>query len=326
MKISTMLTMALTCAAITAAPQATAQTEYPSKQPITLIVPFAPGGGADLTARLVSEPLAKELGQSIVIENKPGGGGTVGARIVATSEPDGYTLLYTTPGPQLTNPFLMESLPYDPVNDLAPISTIAVVPSVLVVNKTVPVDSFPELIELAKKKPGKIRFASAGIGASSHLSGELLKVMADVEIEHVPYRGTGPAMQDVVGGRVEMAIDSLTVYQPFIDSGAVKALAVTTAERLEALPDVPAVAEFLPGFESSPVNYLSAPGGTPEPIQAKLNAALNKVLADPAVQKRMKDAGLLPGGNSIEEMRQLVASEQEKWKKVIEASGAKAGG
>lgn len=325
MKIAAMLTMALASAAIAAAPHAAAQTDYPNKQPIKLIVPFAPGGGADLTARLVSEPLAKELGQSIIIENKPGGGGTVGARIVATAEPDGYTLLYTTPGPQLTNPFLMENLPYDHVNDLAPISTIAVVPSVLVVNQSVPVDSFPELIELAKKKPGEVRFASAGIGASSHLSGELLKVMAGVQIEHVPYRGTGPAVQDVVGKRVEMAIDSLTVYQQLIESGAVKALAVTTAQPLEALPGVPPVAEFLPGFESSPVNYLSAPGGTPEPIQAKLNAALNKVLADPALQARMKQAGLLPGGNSIEEMRKLVASEQEKWKKVIESSGAKAG-
>jgi tripartite-type tricarboxylate transporter receptor subunit TctC len=326
MKFAAMFTMALAVAAMTAAPYATAQTDYPSKQPIKLIVPFAPGGGADLTARLVSEPLAKKLGQTIIVENKPGGGGTVGARIVAASAPDGYTLLYTTPGPQLTNPFLMESLPYDPVKDLAPISTIAVVPSVLVVNKSVPVKTFPELIELAKKNPGQIRFASAGIGASSHLSGELLKVMADVDIQHVPYRGTGPAVQDVVGGRVEMAIDSLTVYQQFIEAGTVKALAVTTAQRLEALPGVPAVAEFLPGFESSPVNYLSAPGGTPEPIQAKLNAALNKVLADPALQARMKQAGLLPGGNSIDEMRKLVSSEQQKWKKVIESSGAKAGG
>lgn len=324
MQTRTFLKLMLAGAAIVAAPQALAQDDYPS-QPIRLIVPFAPGGGADLTARLISEPLAQELGQAIIIDNKPGGGATVGARMVADAKPDGYTLLYTTPGPQLTNPFLMESVPYDHVNGLSPVSQIAIVPSVLVVNKTVEANSVPELIEMAKKNPHSVRFASAGIGASSHLSGELLKVMADIEIDHVPYRGTGPAVQDVVGGRVEMAIDSLTVYQPFIESGAVKALGVSTPTALESLPGVPPIAEFLDGFDSSPVNYLSAPGGTPEPILQKLNTALNKVLQNPELQQRMKQAGLLPGGNSITEMRELVASEQEKWKKVIEASGAKAG-
>ena len=325
MQVKKLVQLALASAAIAVAPQAHAQAEYPS-QPIRLVVPFAPGGGADLTARMISEPLSKELGQSIIIDNKPGGGGTVGARMVSESKPDGYTLLYTTPGPQFTNPFLMDSLPYDPVNGLTPISRIAVVPSVLVVNKTVEANTFPELVEMARKNPHGVRFASAGIGASSHLSGELLKVMADIEIDHVPYRGTGPAVQDVVGGRVEMAFDSLTVYQPFIESGAVKALGVSTPTRLESLPDVPAIAEFMPGFDSSPVNYLSAPGGTPRPILEKLNTALNKVLRNPELQQRMKQAGLLPEGNSIEEMRELVASEQQKWKKVIEASGAKAGG
>jgi len=324
MQAKTFVKLALACAAVALAPQASAQADYPS-QPIRLVVPFAPGGGADLTARMISEPLALELGQPIIIENKPGGGATVGARMVAEAKPDGYTLLYTTPGPQFTNPFLMDNLPYDPVKGLAPISRIAVVPSVLVVNKNVEANTFPELVEMARKNPHGVRFASAGIGASSHLSGELLKVIANIEIDHVPYRGTGPAVQDVVGGRVEMAFDSLTVYQPFIESGAVKALGVSTATRLDSLPNVPAIAEFLPGFESSPVNYLSAPGGTPQAIQEKLNKALNKVLQNPDLQQRMKQAGLLPGGNSIEEMRELVASEQAKWKKVIEASGAKAG-
>lgn len=323
MQPKTLLRLILACTVVTMAAPVAAQTDYPN-QPIRLVVPFAPGGGADLTARLISEPLAQELGQTIIIENKPGGGATVGARMVAEARPDGYTLLYTTPGPQFTNPFLMENMPYDPINGLSPISSIAVVPSVLVVNKTVEANSFPELIEMARKDPHGVRFASAGIGASSHLSGELLKVMADIKIDHVPYRGTGPAVQDVVGGRVEMAIDSLTVYQSFIETGAVKALGVSTPEPLESLPGVPPIANYLPGFDSSPVNYLSAPGGTPEPILEKLNTALNKVLAAPELQARMKQAGLLPGGNSIEEMRALVASEQKKWKKVIESSGAKA--
>ncbi len=299
-----------------------AQKNYPNR-PITLIVPFAPGGGADLTARLVAEPLAAELGQSVVVENKPGGGATVGARMVAESKPDGYTLLYTTPGPQLTNPFLMNKLPYDPYKGLTPISSIAVVPSVVVVNKSVKADSIPELIALAKKEPHAIRFASAGIGASSHLSGELLKVMAGIKIDHVPYRGTGPAVQDVVGQRVEMAIDSLTVYAPYIQNGDVKALGVTTLEPLDALPGVPPVAKFLPGFDASPVNYLSAPGGTPMPIVQRLNEALNKVLAKPEVQEHMRKVGLLPAGNSVKEMQAMVAREQTKWKQVIEQSGAK---
>lgn len=299
-----------------------AQGNYPSR-PITLIVPFAPGGGADLTARLVAEPLAIELGQSVVVENKPGGGATVGARLVAESKPDGYTLLYTTPGPQLTNPFLMDKLPYDPYKGLTPISSIAVVPSVVVVNKSVKANSIPELIALAKKDPHGIRFASAGIGASSHLSGELLKVMAGIQIDHVPYRGTGPAVQDVIGQRVEMAIDSLTVYAPYIQNGDVKALGVTTPEALDALPGVPPVAKFLPGFDASPVNYLSAPGGTPKVIVERLNKALNKVLDKPEVQDHMRKVGLLPAGNSVEEMQELVVREQAKWKQVIEQSGAK---
>lgn len=317
-----LLTSAIVIA--TMASSAVAQSDYPNRA-ITLIVPFAPGGGADLTARLVAAPLGEELGQTIIVENKPGGGATVGARMVADAKPDGYTLLYTTPGPQLTNPFLMDSVPYDYVKGLTPISTIAVVPSVLVVNKSVKANSVPELIELAKKNPHSIRFASAGIGASSHLSGELLKVMAGVQIDHVPYRGTGPAIQDVVGQRVEMAIDSLTVYAPYIQNGDVKALGVTTPEPLDSLPGVPPIAEFLPGFDSSPVNYLSAPGGTPEPIVQRLNEALNKVLEKPELQAHMRKVGLLPGGNTVAEMQKLVASEQAKWKDVIEKSGAKSG-
>ncbi|HEY9279845.1 MAG TPA: tripartite tricarboxylate transporter substrate binding protein [Eoetvoesiella sp.] len=302
--------------------QAQGTGDYPN-HPIRLIVPFAPGGGADMTARMVAEPLALELGQAIVVENKPGGGATVGARMVAEAKPDGYTLLYTTPGPQLTNPYLMKSLPYDPVKDLIPVSRIAIVPSVLVVNKNVKANSVKELIEEAKKKPHSVRFASAGVGASSHLSGELLKVMTGAEIDHIPYRGTGPALQDLIGGRVEMAIDSVTVYLPYIKSGDLKALGVATTMPLDALPGVPPIADTLPGFDSSPVNYLSAPGGTPEPIIAKLNAAMNKVLSQPDVKERMLKAGLLPEGNSVAEMKALVTNEQAKWKQVIERSGAK---
>lgn len=295
---------------------------YPSR-PIRLVVPFAPGGGADITARLVSEPLAKLLGQAIVVENKPGAGGTLGANMVAHAEPDGYTLLYTTPGPQITNPYLLKSLPYDPVKDLVPVSRLAVVPSVLVVTKGLPAKTVSELIADAKKRPHEIRFASAGVGASSHLAGELFKTMAKVEIDHIPYKGTGAALSDVLSGRVEMAIDSLAVYLPHIKSGAVKVLGVTTPNALPMLPGVAPVAEQLPGFDASPVNYLSAPGKTPPAIIAKLNAAVNQVLTQPEVKSRMMEMGLLPEGSTADEMAAQIKLESAKWKKVIEVSGAK---
>ncbi len=299
-----------------------ADTPYPNR-PIRLIVPFAPGGGADVTARIVAEATGKVLGQSIVVENKPGAGGTVGATTVSRATPDGYTLLYTTPGPQITNPYLMRSLPYDPERDLVPVSRLAVVPSVLVVGKQLPVDSVDGLIKYARAHPNEVRFASAGIGATSHLSGELFKRMADVQIDHIPYGGTGAALQDVLGGRVEMAIDSVAVYLPQIKSGAVKALGVTTPQELPMLPGVPPIAEQLAGFDASPVNYLSAPAGTPPAVIATLNQAVNKALDDPSVKQRMLDLGLLPSPSTPKEMADQIATERAKWKQVIEKSGAR---
>ena len=196
---------------------AQAQT-WPSS-PIRLVVPFAPGGGADLMARILAEPLAKRLGQPIVIENKPGGGATLGADIVAKAAPDGYTLLWTTPGPQITNPYLMPKLPYDPFKDFTPIATVVTAVNVLVVTPSLPVKSVAELIAYAKANPGKINFSSSGVGASSHLSGELFKTMAGIEIVHVPYRGSGPALQDLLAGNIQMAIDTVAVLLPHIQSG-----------------------------------------------------------------------------------------------------------
>ncbi|WP_249278576.1 Bug family tripartite tricarboxylate transporter substrate binding protein [Bordetella genomosp. 2] len=303
-------------------PMAPAQAEYPDR-PLRLIVPFAPGGGADLTARLVAEPLGKILGQPVVVENKPGAGGTIGATQVARAAPDGYTLLYTTPGPQITNPYLMKSLPYDPQKDLVPVSKLAVVPSVLVAGKTLPVASVRELVAYAKGHPHEVRFASAGIGASSHLAGELFKAMAGIEIDHVPYPGTGAALRDVLGGTVEIAIDSVAVYLPHIQSGAVKALGVTTPQSLPMLPGVPPIADDLAGFDASPVNYLTVPAGTPAAVIDKLNAAVAQVLAQPGLQRRMIDVGLLPESSTPQEMAAIVQREAAKWKQVIEVSGAR---
>ncbi len=295
---------------------------YPSK-PIKLVVPFAPGGAADITGRLVADSLSKRIGQPVIVENKPGGGATVGAAYVISMPADGYTLLYTTPGPQITNPYLMARLPYDP-KALVPVSRIAWVPSVLVVNAALPVKSVKELIEYARKNPGKVNFGSAGIGASSHLSGELFKSMAGIDISHVPYKGTGQVVQDLIGGNIQMTIDSLSVYLPYIKSGQVKALGIAMPQRSPAMPDLVPVSDDLKGFDATPVNYLSVRSGTSESIVQKLNSEIKAVLGDPALQDRMAKLGLFPQWSTPEDMAREIVQESDKWKDVIQKSGAKA--
>jgi len=295
---------------------------YPSK-PIRMVVPFAPGGGADIVARALATPLSKRMGQPVIVDNKPGGGATTGADAVAKATADGYTLLYTTPGPQITNPYLMAKLPYDPVADFTPVSQVAVVPSVLVVHKSLPVKNVKELIQYARANPGKLNFASAGIGSSSHLAGELFKHGAKIDIVHVPYRGTGPALQDLMGGNVSMAIDSIAVYRPHIESGMLRALAVSSKDRSPILPDVPPIADDLPGFEGSPVNYISVRSGTPKEIVVRLNREINEVLKTPEVKNYLLTNGVVPKGGTPEEMAALVQSEAAKWKQVIQTSGAR---
>ena len=295
---------------------AQAQT-YP-QSPIRLVVPFAPGGGADLMARILADPLSRRLGQPIVIENKPGGGATLGADFVAKSAPDGYTLLWTTPGPQITNPYLMPKLPYDPFRDFTAVATVVTAVNVLVVTPSLPVNSVPELIAYAKAHPGKLNFSSSGVGASSHLSGELFKMMAGIDIVHVPYRGSGPSLQDLLAGNVQMAIDTVAVLLPHIQSGRLRALGVATLERNPTLPDLQPIADTLPGFDGSSINYISAPAGTPREIVERLNREINAVLSDPDVQSRMATAGFTPIIESQPALVKRIADEQEKWKKVIE--------
>jgi tripartite-type tricarboxylate transporter receptor subunit TctC len=288
-----------------------------------MVVPFAAGGGADLVARAVAAGLAKRMAQPVIVENKPGGGGTLGADSVAKGPADGYTLMYTTPGPQITNPYLMARLPYDPVADLIPVSQVAVVSAVLVVNSTVPVKTVKELIDYARAHPGKLNFASAGIGSSSHLAGELFKHDARIDIVHVPYKGTAPALQDLLAGSVSMAIDSIAVYRPYIESRKLRALAVSSRERSPILPDVPPIADTLPGFDAAVVNYISVRSGTPKEIVARLNREINALLLTPEVKDYLQSHGVVPRGNTSEEMAALVKSESAKWKQVIQVSGAK---
>lgn len=294
---------------------------YPDR-PIHLVVPFAPGGGADTNARKIAEPWAKVLGQPIVVENKPGAGGTVGAGFVSHATPDGYTLLYTTPGQQMTGPYLFKDLSYDPFKDLVSVGKLTEGANVLVVTKTLPVKSVGKLIKYAKAHPGKLGFASSGVGSTSHLAGELFKQEAGVDIFHVPYRGTGPALNDVIGGQVPMTIDTLSVYLPHIKAGEVRALGVSTLQRSEMAPDIPAIAETLPGFEAFPINYITAPAGTPASIIAKLNKTLNQVIKDPKVQGQFS-MGTKLEGSTPQEMDALVKSEQKKWKAIIESADIK---
>lgn len=308
----------------TGLPRAIAQS-YPTR-PIRMIVPFAPGGGADLSARLVAEPLGAVLGQPVVVENRGGAGGTIGTAAVAQAPADGYTLLYGTPGPLITNRYLMASLPYDPDRDFAPVSLLTRGAYVMAVHRDVPAHTVADVIALAKAHPGELSFASSGIGAGSHLSGELLCMDADIRMSHIPYRGTGPALQDVAAGRVTMSIDSYGPMLPLLQSGHLRAIAVTSAQRMVELPDVPTVAETIPGFEVGVINYICVRSGTPAPIIQRLNQALVQVLADPELKARMQAAGSSPPVSSTpEELGAMLRSEAAKWGDVIHRAGIQAG-
>jgi tripartite-type tricarboxylate transporter receptor subunit TctC len=290
---------------------------YPTQQ-IRLIVPFAAGGGSDILARIIAEPLSKRLGQSIVVENKPGGGATVAADLVAKSPPDGYTWLFTTAGPQITNPYLMAQLPYNPFKDFAPVAMLAKSVNVLVVHPGVPAKNVRELIDYAKANPGKLNFSSSGIGASSHLAGELFKQMAEVDIIHVPYRGTGPSTTDLLAGNVHMAIDSVSTLLPHIKSGGLHALGFATLERQPAMPELPTIADTLPGFDGSSINYISVPAGTPPAIVERLNREIEVVLSDRDIARRMTELAIAPIIETPAELARRITDEQQKWKRVIE--------
>jgi len=290
---------------------------YPTQQ-IRLIVPFAAGGGSDILARIIAEPLSKRLGQSIVVDNKPGGGATVAADLVAKSPADGYTWLFTTAGPQITNPYLMAQLPYNPFKDFAPVAMLAKSVNVLVVHPGVPAKNVRELIDYAKANPGKLNFSSSGIGASSHLAGELFKQMAEVDIVHVPYRGTGPSTTDLLAGNVHMAIDSASTLLPHIKSGGLRALGFATLERQPAMPELPTMADTLPGFDGSSINYISVPAGTPPAIVERLNREIEVVLSDRDIARRMTELAIAPIIETPAELARRIADEQQKWKRVIE--------
>jgi len=325
---------ALALAAISAlsllAGPAAAQGSWPTK-PVRIVVPFAPGGTTDILARAVAPELSKAFGQQFIVDNRAGAGGNVGAEIVAKAPNDGYTLLMGTVGTHGINRALYPKLPYDPIKDFVPITLVAAVPNVMEMNvdkaKALNINNVADFVKYAKANPGKLNMASSGSGTSIHLAGELFKSMTGSYMTHIPYRGSGPALLDLVGGNADVMFDNLPSSMQQIKGGKLKALAVTSSQRSPALPDVPTVEEAggpaLKGYEASSWFGLLAPAGTPPETVNRIQQEVAKALASPAVKEKLVAQGAIPSGNSPADFARLIDSEHTKWAKVVKASGAK---
>jgi tripartite-type tricarboxylate transporter receptor subunit TctC len=312
----------IVCGALMLGGSAMAQT-YPSR-PVKIVVPFPAGGSNDIVARVLAQKLTERNGQSFFVENRGGAGGNIGAEAVASSEPDGYTLLPTAPPPLTINAALYKDMRYDPSGAFAPVALIASVPIVLAMHPSLGINSVQELIARAKAKPGTVFFGSSGNGSTNHLAGELLKSMTGIDIVHVPYKGAAPAMNDLVAGHIPMMFDNIPAVLPQVRAKTINAIAVAGSRRASALPDVPTVAESgVPGFDASAWFGLVAPAKTPAPILAKLESDVETVLKMPDVQKRFDELGAEPGAVSGADFGKFLANETTKWTKIIRESGAK---
>ena len=297
---------------------------YPER-PVRLVVPFPAGGGADFMARALAQKLSAQLGQPVVLDHRAGAGGTIAAEVVAAATPDGYTLVFGTVGTHAINVSLYAKLRYDPVKDFAPVSLTHLAPRVLVVHPSVPAKTVPELIALARAKPGELTFGSAGSGGTNHLSGELFKSMAGIDLVHVPYKGSAPASVDLLGGRITLVFDSIVAWGDHIKTGKVRALGVTSLRRSAALPDVPTIAESgLAGFDVANWLGVLAPAGTPKDAIARLNAEIRIAMADAEMQRQLVTAGIDPTYSTPEAFAELIRADIPKWAKVVRASGARA--
>ena len=294
---------------------------YPAR-PVRIIVGYPSGGSNDLLARLMAQWLSERMGQQFVIENRPGAGSNIATEAVVRADPDGYTLLMVSAA-NMSNAALYEKLNYNFIRDIAPVAGVMRVPLVMEVNPSIPAKTVPEFIAYARANPGKINFASGGIGTSIHLSGELFKMMTGIDMQHVPYRGNGPALTDLLGGQVQIMFDTMPAAIGYVRAGQLRALAVTTATRSEALPDIPTVGEYVPGYEASSLYGIAAPNTTPTEIVDKLNREINAALADPAMKTRLADLGGIVIAGSPADFGKLIAVETDKWAKVIRTGNIK---
>jgi tripartite-type tricarboxylate transporter receptor subunit TctC len=313
---STLARLALAFCACLALPLAAQAQGWPTKGPIKFIVVYPPGGASDVTARLIGAKLGEILGQNVVIENKPGANGIIATEFVAKSAPDGYTLLMANLGPNALNPVVYKKLPYDAIKDFQGVTLTTTVPQVVVVNPDLPVKTIPELIAYVKANPGKVSFGSAGQGASNHLSGELLNAMGGIKMQHVPYKGDAPSIVDLIGGSIQVALPTTVAGLPHVRSGKLRAIGVTSTKRLDALPDVAAVAETLPGYEAVSWGGVMVPAGTPPEIVKRLNVEINKILKMPDIAAKLEGLGAIIVGSTPEEFDKYVKDEIAKWGKV----------
>jgi tripartite-type tricarboxylate transporter receptor subunit TctC len=309
----------LVCLPLVAAAQAS---DFPNKA-IRIVVPFPPGGATDAAARLVAVKMAEHWGQPVLVDNRAGAGGNVGSELVAKSPADGYTLVMGVTGSHAINTSLYSKMPYDPVADFVAISQVAVVPNVLVVHPSVPAKNLAELMALAKKEPGKLNYASLGNGTAAHLGMEMLKSEAGVDITHVPYKGSAPAVSDLLAGQVQMMVDGLPSALPHVKAGKLRAIAITSLHRAPSLPDLPTIAETYPGFYADAWSGLFAPKGTPQPVVDKLSAEVQRILKLPEVREKLAALGAEPVGSTQAEFAAHVKKEIGKWAKVVKTSGAK---
>ena len=304
-----------------AAPALAQAQGWPSR-PLRLIVPFPPGGSTDILGRALGQTLSEVLKQPVVIDNRPGAGGTIGAEAAAKASADGYTLLMGQLGPLAVSPAIYKNLPYDPVKSFAPVCLMAIVPSVLVVNTSLPVASVQELIAYAKKFPGKLTYGSAGNGSTSHLTTEYFKLATGLDILHVPYKGVGPMLTDLISGQVAMGINGAPAVMPHVTSGRLRALAVTSLARVPSLPDIPTLDESgLHGFEANGWYGIVAPAGTPEAILRRLNSDVRRAMAAPELRARLDAEGAIPAGGMPEEFGAFIASEIARWGAVLKRAG-----
>lgn len=322
--LATTLAFAATGLALPMGAAAAAADNFPTK-PITIVVPFSAGGTTDILARVIAQAMTNDLGKSVVVDNRAGAGGNIGAAMAARAPADGYTLFMGTVGTHAINQALYKKLPFDPVKDFAPMTRVANVPNLLVANPNQPFRSVQELITYAKANPGKINFGSSGSGSSIHLSGELFKTMAKVDMVHVPYKGSAPAVTDLLGNQIAIMFDNMPSAINHVRAGKLRPLAVTTAKRSPELPDVPTVAEAgVPGYEATSWFGMFAVAGTPKPVLDKLNASLTKVLAEPAVRAKIKEQGGEVVSETPEQFASFIKAEAVKWGKVVKDSGASA--